>query len=479
MNYSMVMYVVGWILNFEAAFMLPSCLVALIYQEKSGFSFVIAMAVALVIGIPLTIRKPKKKEFHSREGFASVALGWIVLSIIGAIPFVVSGVIPNPIEAMFESVSGFTTTGSSVLADVEGVSHCILFWRSFTHWIGGMGVLVFIMAILPLSGGKNINLMRAESPGPSVTKMTSKIKGTAKVLYQIYIVMTVIQIILLLIGRVPLFDALTITFGTAGTGGFGIRNDSIAGYSPYVQYVVTIFIILFGVNFNFYFLLLLKKPLEALKSEEIRWYFSIIAISVLVIFLYIRSSFTTGEEAFRAAAFQVGSIITTTGYATTDFNLWAQVPRTILVMLMFIGACAGSTGGGIKVSRILILGKTIKKEMNQLVHPTGIKKLQMDGRLISHEVLRAANVYMIIYILIFSFSVLLIGIDNFDLVTNFTAVAATLNNVGPGLEIVGPTGNYSAFSDGTTLVMIFDMLAGRLELFPILLLFHPRAWKKF
>ncbi|GLG90999.1 MULTISPECIES: TrkH family potassium uptake protein [Clostridia] len=479
MNYSMVMYIIGWILNFEAAFMLPSCLVAVIYQEKCGISFLITMAAALVIGIPLTVRKPKNKDFHSREGFASVALGWIVLSIVGAVPFVISGVIPNPVEALFEAVSGFTTTGSSVLTNVEVVPRCILFWRSFTHWIGGMGVLVFIMAILPLSGGKNINLMRAESPGPSVTKMTSKIKSTAKVLYQIYIVMTIIQIILLLIGKMPLFDALTITFGTAGTGGFGIKNDSLAGYSPYLQYVVTTFMILFGVNFNFYFLLLLKKPIEALKSEEVRWYFGIIAAAVLVIFLYIRSSYPTAEEAFRHSAFQVGSIITTTGYATTDFNLWAQVPRTILVMLMFVGACAGSTGGGIKVSRILILGKTIRKELNQLVHPTGVKKLQMDGRLISHEVLRAANVYMIIYILIFAFSVLLVGIDDFDLVTNFTAVATTLNNVGPGLEMVGPTGNFSAFSNGTTLVMIFDMLAGRLELFPLLLLFHPGAWKKF
>ena len=333
MNYSMVLYVVGWILNFEAAFMLPSCLVACIYQEKSGLAFVAAMVVALVVGIPLTIRKPKSREFYTREGFTSVALGWIVLSIVGAIPFVLSGSIPNMVRALFESVSGFTTTGSSILTDVEVVPRCVLFWRSFTHWIGGMGVLVFIMAVMPLIGGKNINLMRAESPGPSVTKMTSRIKNTAKILYQIYLVMTVIEILLLLIGKMPLFDALTISFGTAGTGGFGIKNDSMASYSPYLQYVVTIFMILFGVNFNFYFLLLLKKPIEALKSEEVRWYFGIIAASILVIFVYVRSIYPTGEEAFRHSAFQVGSIITTTGFATTDFNLWAQVPRTILVML--------------------------------------------------------------------------------------------------------------------------------------------------
>ena len=479
MNYRMIAYIIGWVLNLEAIFMVPACITAVIYGEQELICLLLSMGLCLLIGIPLTIRKPANRNYYAKEGCVTAALSWIIMSFMGSLPFIFSGVLSNPVDAMFETVSGFTTTGSSVITDIEIVPRCIVFWRSFTHWIGGMGVLVFIMAILPLSGGKNINLMRAESPGPSVTKMTSKIKSTAKVLYQIYIVMTIIQIILLLIGKMPLFDALTITFGTAGTGGFGIKNDSLAGYSPYLQYVVTTFMILFGVNFNFYFLLLLKKPIEALKSEEVRWYFGIIAAAVLVIFLYIRSSYPTAEEAFRHSAFQVGSIITTTGYATTDFNLWAQVPRTILVMLMFVGACAGSTGGGIKVSRILILGKTIRKELNQLVHPTGVKKLQMDGRLISHEVLRAANVYMIIYILIFAFSVLLVGIDDFDLVTNFTAVATTLNNVGPGLEMVGPTGNFSAFSNGTTLVMIFDMLAGRLELFPLLLLFHPGAWKKF
>ena len=479
MNFRIIAYIVGWVCNFQAMFMVLPCITALIYQEHEFFAFLISMIVCLIVGLPLTIRKPKNKVFYTKDGCVAVALSWFALCISGAVPFVLSGAIPHPIDAFFETVSGFTTTGSSILTDVEVVPRCVLFWRSFTHWIGGMGVLVFIMAVMPLIGGKNINLMRAESPGPSVTKMTSRIKNTAKILYQIYLVMTVIEILLLLIGKMPLFDALTISFGTAGTGGFGIKNDSIASYSPYLQYVVTIFMILFGVNFNFYFLLLLKKPIEALKSEEVRWYFGIIAASILVIFVYVRSIYPTGEEAFRHSAFQVGSIITTTGFATTDFNLWAQVPRTILVMLMFIGACAGSTGGGIKVSRILILGKTIKKELNQLVHPTGIKKLQMNGRLISHEVLRSANVYMMVYLLIFACSVLIVAMDNFDLVTNFTAVAATLNNVGPGLELAGPTGNFSEFSNRSLLVMIFDMLAGRLELFPLLLLFHPRAWRKF
>ena len=440
MNYRIIFYIVGWVFNLQAIFMVLPCLTAVIYGENDPGAFLVSIVICLAIGLPLTRKRPGNKVFYIKDGCIAVALSWIVLSITGAVPFVLSGSIPHPIDAIFETVSGFTTTGSSILTDVEILPKSILFWRSFTHWIGGMGVLVFIMAVMPLIGGKNINLMRAESPGPSVTKMTSRIKNTAKILYQIYLVMTVIEILLLLIGKMPLFDALTISFGTAGTGGFGIKNDSIASYSPYLQYVVTIFMILFGVNFNFYFLLLLKKPIEALKSEEVRWYFGIIAASILVIFVYVRSIYPTGEEAFRHSAFQVGSIITTTGFATTDFNLWAQVPRTILVMLMFIGACAGSTGGGIKVSRILILGKTIKKELNQLVHPTGIKKLQMNGRLISHEVLRSANVYMMVYLLIFACSVLIVAMDNFDLVTNFTAVAATLNNVGPGLELAGPTG---------------------------------------
>ena len=479
MNYSMVMYIVGWILNFEAAFMLPSCLVAVIYQEKCGISFLITMAAALVIGIPLTVRKPKNKDFHSREGFASVALGWIVLSIVGAVPFVISGVIPNPVEALFEAVSGFTTTGSSVLTNVEVVPRCILFWRSFTHWIGGMGVLVFIMAILPLSGGKNINLMRAESPGPSVTKMTSKIKSTAKVLYQIYIVMTIIQIILLLIGKMPLFDALTITFGTAGTGGFGIKNDSMAGYSPYLQIVVTVFMILFGVNFSAYFLLLRRKVKQAFSMEEVRWYLLIILASIALITLSVRDMYGSVGEAARHAAFQVGSIITTTGYASTDFNLWPEVPRTILVLLMFIGACAGSTGGGIKVSRLVILVKTIKKELHTFLHPRSLKKLKMDGHTLEHETVRATNVFLIAYVLIFSFSVLLVAFDGNDLITNFTAVASALNNIGPGLELVGPMGNFGLFSNGAKLVLIFDMLAGRLEIFPLLLLFVRDTWKKF
>ena len=475
----MVLYVVGWILNFEAAFMLPSCLVACIYQEKSGLAFVAAMVVALVVGIPLTIRKPKSREFYTREGFTSVALGWIVLSIVGAIPFVLSGSIPNMVKALFESVSGFTTTGSSILTDVEVVPRCVLFWRSFTHWIGGMGVLVFIMAVMPLIGGKNINLMRAESPGPSVTKMTSRIKNTAKILYQIYLVMTVIEILLLLIGKMPLFDALTISFGTAGTGGFCIKNASIAFYnSAYIDGVITLDIILFGINFNLYYLILIKDFKQALKSEELRWYLGIIAAAALLICANAYDVTLTLENNLRQSFFQVASIITTTGFATTDFNLWPGFSHSILVLLMFIGACAGSTGGGLKVSRIVIGFKSVLTYLGAFLHPRAVRKVKFEDKDVDAETMHAICVYFIAAIGLFVISVLLVALDGFDLVTTFSAVAATFNNIGPGLGVAGPTSNFAAFSDFSKVVMTMDMLLGRLEVFPMLMLFYPPLWKE-
>ncbi|WP_343208112.1 TrkH family potassium uptake protein [Anaerolentibacter hominis] len=479
MNYSMISYVIGWILNFEAGFMILPCITAAVYREAQGWTFVAAMIICLLIGIPLTLRKPKNKVFYIREGFVTVAMSWIVISIMGAVPFVLSGSIPNVIDALFETVSGFTTTGASILSDVEALPYCMLFWRSFTHWIGGMGILVFVLSILPLSGGYHMNLMKAESPGPSVSKLVPKVQTTAKILYGIYIAMTVLEIILLLCGGMPLFDALTTSFGTAGTGGFGIKNDSMAGYSAYLQNIVTLFMILFGVNFNVYFLILMRKGKQAVKSEELRYYLGIIGVTIAVIAINIRNVFPTFLECIQHAAFQVASIITTTGFATTDFNIWPQVSKTILVMLMFVGACAGSTGGGIKVSRFVVLLKTVKKELYQFVHPRSVRKVAMDGKPVEHEVVRSINVFLITYVMVFSFSVLLIGLDNHDLTTNFTAVAATLNNIGPGLELVGPTQNFSIFSGGAKLVLIFDMLAGRLELFPLLLMFVPRVWKKF
>ena len=479
MNYAMIAYVIGWILNCEGFLMLLPCLTAVIYQETAGFSFAAAMALCFLFGVPLTVRKPKNMVFYTKEGFVSVSLSWIVLSVMGSLPFLFSGSITNPVDALFETVSGFTTTGASILSDVEALPRCILFWRSFTHWIGGMGVLVFILSLLPLTGGYHMNLMKAESPGPSVEKLVPKIQSTAKILYSIYVAMTILEVLLLLAGNMPLFDALTTTFGTAGTGGFGIKNDSMASYSPYLQNVVTVFMILFGINFNFYFLLLMRKPKKAMKNEEVRCYLAIIAITISIITFNIRGLYPSIMEAFQQAAFQVGSIITTTGFATTDFNTWPQVSRTILVMLMFVGACAGSTGGGIKVSRFVILLKTVNKELHLFLHPKGVRKISMDGKVVEHEVVRSINVFMTAYVLVFAFSILLVGFDNHDLITNFTAVAATLNNIGPGLELVGPSQNFGLFSDPAKCVLIFDMLAGRLELFPLLLLFVKDTWQRF
>ena len=442
MNYSMIFFILGWIFNFEAAFMLLPGITAIIYQEKNGLAFLITMIICLAIGLPLTRKKPQNKVFHAKEGAVTVALSWIVLSMAGAFPFVISGSIPNPIDAMFETVSGFTTTGASILSDVEALSHCMLLWRSFTHWIGGMGVLVFILCLLPLTGGYHMNLMKAESPGPSVSKLVPKVQSTAKILYTIYLMLTVLQMILLLIGRMPLFDTVCLTFGTAGTGGFGIRNDSIAGYSTYNQIVITVFMILFGVNFNVYYLLLTKKVVQAAKSEEVRYYFGIIAVAIIAIAINTKGMYTSFGRAFQQAAFQVGSIITTTGYATTNFNVWPVLSKTILVMLMFVGACAGSTGGGIKVSRLMILCKSARKELQLYLHPNAVKKIKMDEKAIPHEVVRATNMFLFVYILIFVVSLLVISLDNFDMVSNFTAITATLNNIGPGLGAVGPTGNF-------------------------------------
>ncbi|MDO4325273.1 MAG: TrkH family potassium uptake protein [bacterium] len=479
MNTSMISYTLGLVVKLEGVLLMLSALVGLIYWEKAGWSFVITIALCLLIGFGLTRKKPENKVFYVKEGFVIVALSWIVLSLLGSLPFVISGSIKNPIDAVFETVSGFTTTGASILADVESLPRCILFWRSFTHWIGGMGVLVFLLTILPMDGGSYMNLMKAESPGPSVSRLVPTVKSTATILYEIYIGMTILQIILLLLGKMPLFDALTLSFGTAGTGGFGIKNDSIAGYSSYAQTVITIFMILFGVNFNVYFFLLMGKVKQAFQIEELRWYLLIIVASIAVITVDILGIHGGVRDSLHHAAFQVGSIITTTGYSTVDFNVWPQLSRTILVMLMFVGACAGSTGGGIKVSRFIILLKSMRKELHQFLHPRSVQKIKMDGKMVEHEVVRMTNVFMVAYILIFSFSVLLIALDEKDLVTNFTAVAATINNIGPGLELVGPAANFSVFSNPAKIILTFDMLAGRLEIFPILLLFVRDTWKKF
>lgn len=478
MNYSIIIYVIGSVLKFEAAFLVLPCITAVVYREKSGFAFLFTALLCLFSGLLATHKKPKHNVFYAKEGFVTVSLCWIVLSIFGALPFVLNGEIPNIEDALFETISGFTTTGSTILTDVEVLSRCSLFWRSFTHWIGGMGVLVFVLAVLPLTGGgSHMYLMRAESPGPSVNKLVPRVKNTARILYGIYIAITLLEIMLLLFGGMPLFDALTASFGTVGTGGFGIKNDSFAGYSAYSQTIVTIFMILCGINFNIYYLILCKKPGQAFRSEELRNYLFIILAATLLITFNIRHIFT-GIEGFRHAVFQVASIITTTGFATVDYNGWPQLSRNILLFLTFFGACAGSTGGGIKISRLSISFKTIKKELFSIVHPRSVKKIKMDGQPIEHEVLRSVNVFMAAYLMIIVISSLLVSLDNFDTVTTFTSVVTTLNNVGPGLELVGPAGNFSMFSPFSKLVFMFNMLAGRLEIFPMLILFLPDTWKK-
>ncbi len=479
MNYKMILYVLRYILCCEGVLMLLPTATALVYKESAGFCFLICIAICVILGFPFYLKRPKRSELHVREGFVTVALSWIIMSLIGALPFIISGSIPNPIDAIFETVSGFTTTGASILSDLDSLPKCILMWRSFTHWIGGMGVLVFILTILPMTGGNHMNLMKAESPGPSVDKLVPKVQATAKILYSIYIVMTILQITIHLFAGMPFFDAVTIAFGTAGTGGFTVRNSGMADYSTFNQIVITVFMILFGVNFNVYFLILHKKFKKAVKNEEIIWYFLILLISIGLITVNTLSMYNHAGEAIHHAAFSVGSIMTTTGFSTVDFNLWPSFSKAIIVMLMFCGACAGSTGGGIKVSRLVILAKTVRTELHSYVHPNSVKKTTFNGKQLSHDSIRSINVFMMAYAMIFVASVLIVSLDGKDLVTNFTAVAATINNIGPGLELVGPVSNFGFFSPITKIVLTLDMLVGRLELFPMILLFYRHSWRKF
>jgi len=477
MNYLIVAYIMGWVLNFEGAFLLLPAITALIYGEREGFAFLSCSVLSFVIGGLITLKKPTNKRFYAREGFVICSLTWIVISLVGAIPFVITGVLPNYIDALFEIVSGFTTTGSSVITDLTPVPHCILIWRSFSHWIGGMGVLVFILAILPLFGGVDMHLMRAESPGPSVGKLVPNVKKTASYLYKIYLGMTLIQLLILLITGMKPFDAICITVGTAGTGGFAIHNDSCLGYSLLQQAVIAVFMLLFGINFNVYFLILRKKFKDIFKIEEVKWYLIIVFTAVTVIVINygnLNELYLSIHHAF----FSVSSVITTTGYGTVDFNLWPMFSKNVLVAIMFIGACAGSTGGGMKVSRLLIYAKTVKKEIVGMIHQKSVKILKMDGKTVEHSVIRNVNVYLVSYLMIMAVSFLIISLDNIDFESSFTAVVATFNNIGPGLGKVGPTGNFSEFSNLSKIVLTFDMLAGRLEIFPMLLLLSRATWSK-
>ena len=475
----MIAFIVGCVMEIEAVLMLLPALVGWIYGESSAWFFVITAAASAVLGLLPVLKKPKNTNFYAKEGFVATAASWVVISAIGAAPFTVSGQIPNYLDALFEMVSGFTTTGASILLRVEDLDRCMLFWRSFSHWIGGMGVLVFMLAILPLAGGHNLYLMRAESPGPTVDKLSPKMRSSAAWLYGIYLGLSLLNFLLLLVGGMSVFDAICITFGTAGTGGFSIVSSGFADYSLFCKWVTTIFMLLFGLNFNFYFLLLLQKFRDAVKMEEIRWYLLVFLFSSLTILLelYCKGFLGSGAEPVDAF-FSVASVMTTTGYATADFNQWPTYSRMMLVLIMFSGACAGSTGGGIKISRVLIYGKAIKKELRRMVHPRSVRHLRMDGKTVNDAVLQNTFVYLIVFLLIYAASTVLVALDGFDPTTTFTAVAATINNIGPGLEMVGPAGNFSAFSPLSKIVLIFDMLVGRLEIFPMVILLLPSTWRK-
>lgn len=470
MNLKMMRYIVGALVQIEAALFLIPILTAVVYQEWGCLQVFGATALfCLAAGRLVRGKRPEDATIFSSEGYTTVALCWIVMSIVGAIPLCVSGAYPNPFDALFEIVSGFTTTGATVATDVEALPRSILMWRSFSHWIGGMGMLVFMLAILPM-GASGMYLMKAESPGPSVGKLVPRVRSTAKILYVIYLFLTVLQMILMILFGCPVFDSINLTFATAGTGGFSVLNSGCADYNTAVQIILTVFMILFGVNFNVYFLIYCKKWKEAVHCEEVRAYLGIIAAAVIMISFNICHIFGNIGETVLHAAFQVASIITTTGFASVDFDLWPEFSREILLLLMFIGACAGSTGGGIKVSRIVIMEKSVLKELAYILHPRNVRKVRFEGKIVEHETMRSVNVFMVAYLIIFVTSVLLVSLDNFDGITNFSAVASAFNNVGPGLNQVGPVRNFSIYSNLSKLVLTFDMLAGRLEIFPMLIL---------
>lgn len=480
MNHLMVFRTVGRIVRAETLFLLLPAAVALIYRDVWVMTaFLISAAIAFLIGTALHLLcRPKTNAIYAKEGFAIVALAWITLSAIGALPFVISGEVPSYVDAFFESVSGFTTTGASILTDVESMSHGLLFWRSFTHWIGGMGVLVFAMAFLPNLSDRSIHIMRAEMAGPVVGKLVPRAKDTAKILYLIYLGMTAVEIILLLVGGMPFFDSVVHAFGTAGTGGFGIKADSITGYSPYLQWVIAVFMLLFGVNFNLYYLILIGRAKSIFKSTELWAYLGIVAVSVAIITGNILSMCDGFSEALRLSAFQVSSIITTTGYSTANFDLWPELSKTVLFLLMFIGACAGSTGGGIKVSRIVLMGKMVFNELRFMVRPRSVNSVRFEGKRVEGKVLKSVANYFLIYIICFFCLFLVISFEPFGFESNFTAVAACFNNIGPGFAAVGPMESFAGYSVFSKWVLSFAMLLGRLEIFPLIIALTPRTWTK-
>ena len=482
MNYKMMGRFTAQMLLIEGIFLIPALLISLFLRENAAaYGFAVTLGLIALVGGPMYFFcRDAKSAFYATDGMVCVAVSWLVLSLVGAIPFYVSEAIPSYIDALFETVSGFTTTGASILPEVEHMAKGLMYWRSFTHWVGGMGVLVFLLAIAPSKGneqGFTMHLLRAESPGPSVGKLVPKMRKTAAILYFLYIILTVLDFLFLIVGGMPVFDAVCTSFGTAGTGGFGIKNDSIASYSPYLQNVTTVFMLLFGVNFSCYYLLTQRQIKNVLKDEELRLYVLIVLGSIGLIVWNLGDFYPTLEETVRHAAFQVGSIITTTGFATTDFDLWPSFSKTILLCLMVIGACAGSTGGGLKVARVLLLFKSLKRNIAQMLHPRKVQVIRNNGSVVSERIVANTNAYLCAYVVLMFGSFVLISLDGYSVGTNFSAVLSCLNNIGPGMELVGPTCNFSIFGTFSKLVLILDMLLGRLEIFPILVLFSLQTWK--
>ncbi len=480
MNYSMIRYVLFRLMRVIGFLLVLPLLVALVYQEyDSAISFFIIVLVCMIVGIVGSHSKPANTVMYAKEGFAITALAWIGMSIIGAVPFVITGTIPNYIDAVFETVSGFTTTGGSILYSVEGIEKSVQFWRTFTHWVGGMGVLMFLLAVVPMADGYSMHLMRAESPGPVVGKIVPKIKDTAKILYLIYFTITVMEILCLWASGLSFYEAMTISFSTVGTGGFAVTNSGIGGYSTLTQGIIIIFMVLCGVNFTVYYFLINKKPKEAFAIDEVKYYFGtiIVAASLIGLNIYRAGVLDSAALCFHHALFAVTSIMTTTGFGTLDFDKWPAFSRILLMMLACIGACAGSTGGGFKFSRALIVVRNARNELNFLVHPKAVKRVYMDGHTVEGTTVKSVSAYLGLYVLTFLASTLIVSLDNFSFETTVTAVIATLNNIGPGLGMVGPMGNYAEFSDLSKIVLMFDMLAGRLELLPIFIVIKTKTWK--
>ena len=478
MNKKMILFTLCKLLKVEAVLLLLPLLVSLIYREKIAIVYAAVSALVFIVGLLLSWKKPKNRNIYAKEGFFIVGVSWCLLSFFGALPFVFSGEIPSFTDAFFETVSGFTTTGSSILSTLSNISQASLFWRSFTHWVGGMGILVFTVAFIPIASGRTMHILKAEMPGPVIGKLVSKVRVTARILYVIYTVLTLIQIVLLALGGMPIFDSILNSFATAGTGGFAMSDSGIAGYnSAYIDGVITVFMILFGINFNLIYFFLIGKIAPVLKSEELRGYLGIIAVSTILITINISTQYSSYLKAFRYAVFQVASIITTTGFTTTNYDLWPMFSQVILLLLMFIGACAGSTGGGIKVSRIQMLAKHAIQEMKRIVHSRSVTTLNFEGEAIAPKTIGNIHSYLVLYLLVFAGSLMILSLENIDFQTTFSAVATCINNVGPGFKAIGPTGNFGFLSDLSKWTLSFAMLAGRLEIFPILLLFSKSFWK--